>query len=215
MNNRLQSGFACLLLAVSSIAVAGVKLQPFADSSLANWKQRSFVGYTQYQLITDSGVRVLKGSANAAASMLYKQSDVSLLDTPRLSWHWKIDNVFTGTDEQTRDGDDFPARVYVVYRHGQLPWQTYAISYVWASHTPINNSWESPFTKKSKLIALQSGDSLAGLWQFETRNVADDFETLFNVKVSSLAGIAVMVDADNTGKSVAAYFGAIQFSSEQ
>jgi len=64
------------------------------------------------------------------------------------------------------------------------------------------------------MLALKSGNTLAGQWQFESRNVADDFATLFDVEVDSLNGIAVMVDADNTGKSTVAYFGAIQFSGE-
>ncbi|MEE9333201.1 MAG: DUF3047 domain-containing protein [Granulosicoccaceae bacterium] len=214
-SDRPLSSVFCLLLVASTYAMADTELQPFTDLSLDDWQQRSFVGHTQYQLTTDNGTRVLKGSANAKASLLYKQLDISLVDTPMLSWHWKIDNVFTDTNEQTRDGDDFPARVYVVYRYGRFAWQTYAINYVWASHTPKDDSWNSPYTNKSKLIAVQSGNTLAGQWQFETRNVADDFATLFNVEVGSLAGIAVMVDADNTGKSAVAHFGAIQFNREQ
>ena len=215
MSGKRLSGIACLLIAASTFAVADINIQPFADSTLSGWQQRSFVGYSQYQLTTDNGIRVLRGSANAEASLLYKQFDVSLLDTPQLSWFWKIDNVFTGTDEQTRDGDDFPARVYVVYQYGRFSWQSYAINYVWASHTPKGNSWRSPYTHKTKLIAVQSGDALAGQWLFETRNVADDFETLFDVDVDSLNGIAVMVDTDNTGKSAVAHFGEIRFSGEQ
>ena len=215
MSAKLLKSLAWLILTYSAGALADTKLEPFTDSSLALWTERSLVGNTQYELTTDNSVSVLKGSANATASLLYKEYDISLLTTPLLSWHWKIDDVFTNTDEQTRDGDDFPARVYVVHRYGRFPWQSYAINYVWASHTPKGNSWTNPFTKKSKMIALQSGGSLAGLWQHESRNVADDFATLFDVEVESLNGIAVMVDADNTGKSAVAYFGAIQFSSEQ
>ena len=212
---KLLSCIAWPLLIASAFAVADTKLQPFADTSLALWKERSLVGNTQYQLTMDNGVSVLRGSANAKASLLYKEFYVSLLATPLLSWHWKINGVFNGTDEKTRDGDDFPARVYVVYRYGRFPWQSYTINYVWASHTPKHESWFSPYTKKSKLIAVQSGNTLAGTWQYETRNVADDFAVLFDVDVESLSGVAVMVDADNTGQSAVAQFGAIQFSSEQ
>ncbi len=220
LGTSLLSSVAWLLLSANAFAVADVKLhastlQPFADTSLALWKEHSFVGNTQYQLTSDNGVSVLKGSAKASASLLYKEFEVSLSATPLLSWHWKIDSVFEGTDERTREGDDFPARVYVVYRHGFLPWQSYAINYVWASNTPKDESWDSPYTTKSKMIAVQSGNTLAGSWQYETRNVADDFAELFDVDIKSLNGVAVMVDADNTGLSAVAHFGAIEFSNGQ
>ncbi len=215
MNAKFLSGMAWLMLSASALAMADTPLMPFTDRTLALWQERSFTGNTEYELTSDNGTRVLRGIANAEASLLYKEFEISLLETPRLSWHWKVENVFTGIDEQTRSGDDFPARVYVAYRYGRFPWQTYVINYVWASHTPIDQSWSSPYTKKSKLIALQSGDTLAGQWQHQSRNVADDFATLFDVEVKSLSGLAVMVDSDNTGKSAVAYFGAIQFSSEQ
>jgi hypothetical protein len=202
----------CLLLAMNAQAIDLELPQPFTDTSLSDWEQQSFVGNSIYKLTEDQGIRVLKGSANASASLLYKRNEVSLESTPNLSWFWKIDKVFDDNDEQTRAGDDFPARVYVAYQYGFLPFQSYVINYVWASHTPKDDVWVSPFNKKSKHIALRSGDKLAGKWQFERRDVAADFERLFGVEVNTIEGIAIMVDADNTGQSAVAHFGAIEFS---
>ncbi len=202
----------CLLLAAHAQAMEIKQPQPFADTSLAEWEQQSFVGNSIYELTEDSGVRVLQGSADATASLLYKQKEVSLDSTPNLTWFWKVDKVYAGNNEQSRDGDDFPARVYVAYQYGMLPFQTYVINYVWASHTPIDNVWVSPYSNKSKHIALRSGDELAGQWQFESRDVAADFQKLFGIEVNTIEGIAIMVDADNTGQSAVAQFGAIEFS---
>lgn len=203
---------SCVLLATAAHAMEIKLPQPFTETSLANWEQRSFVGNSIYELTEDSGVRVLQGSADATASLLYKQSKVSLDSTPKLSWFWKVDNVYTGNNEQSRDGDDFPARIYVAYQYGLLPFQSYVINYVWASHTPRDSVWVSPYTKTSKHIALRSGNELAGQWQFESRDVAADFQRLFDVEVNTIEGIAIMVDADNTGQSAVAHFGAIEFS---
>ncbi len=186
--------------------------KPFTDVSLDDWQQRSFQGNSQYRLVTDQGVRVLQAKADGQASLLYKQQKVSLRDTPILSWYWKINDVFSNIDEQSRDGDDFSARVYVAYQYGRLPWQVYVINYVWASHTPKGQTWTNPYSNKSRMIAVQSGGDLAGKWQHEERDVAADFKTLFNVEVTKLGAIAIMVDADNTGQSATAHFGAIGFS---
>jgi len=188
---------------------------PFVEGTLEQWQERSFAGRSKYELAEDDGIRVLRGSTDGQASMLYKKLNISLTQTPNLSWHWKVNRTFGDIDEQTLMGDDFPARIYVAYRYGKFPWQIYAINYVWASHSPVGSSWTSPYTKKSKIIAIQSGKTLAGHWQHETRNVAEDFASLFNVEIKALEGLAVMVDGDNTGMSAVAHFGAIQFNPDQ
>jgi len=205
----ISMGFTSVVLAASTARA------PFPDSTLDAWQERSFKGHSQYELVGEGKDRTLRASTNGQASMLYKELTIALTDTPILSWQWKVENVFNNTNEQTRKGDDFPARVYVAYRYGKFPWQVYAISYVWASHSPIGDSWSSPYTKKAKIIALQSGSSNLNQWQFESRNVVNDFAQAFGVNVRALDGVAVMVDADNTGMSAVAHFAAIEFHRER
>ena len=134
--------------------------------------------------------------------------------TPWVHWSWRVENTLGPIEEQTKAGDDFPGRLYVVVRTGFLPWETTAVNYVWSSSTDIGTHWVSPFTEKSVMIALQSGDEETGQWQHERRNVVDDFKQFFNLDVKQIDGYAVMVDADNTGKQATAYFGNISFSSQ-
>jgi len=155
---------------------------------------------------------VLKGSAKGTASVLYREQRVSVADTPFLNWSWRIENTFGGIDEQSKRGDDFPARLYVVVRTGFLPWETVAVNYVWSSSTPVDTSWVSPFTKKSIMVAIQSGEEGIGAWRHERRNVVADFRTFFDMEIDKIDGYAVMVDGDNTGKTATAFFGNIAFT---
>ncbi|MCL5884091.1 MAG: DUF3047 domain-containing protein [Deltaproteobacteria bacterium] len=51
---------------------------------------------------------------------------------PRLSWSWKIVRTIGKGDERTKAGDDYAARVYVVFP-SVLFWKTRAVNYIWAN----------------------------------------------------------------------------------
>lgn len=186
-------------------------IKPFPDNTLNDWKEKSFVGNTSYQLITEQDTTVLKGEANSSASVLYKKGNINLTRQPWLEWSWKIENTYPDINEKTRDGDDFPARLYVTAQVGFLPWETIAINYVWSSSQPLNSVWQSPFTDKSMMVSVQSGPKHQGQWVSQRRNIVTDFKQLFNVDVKQISGYAVMVDGDNAFQSGTAYFGNIDF----
>ena len=183
----------------------------FPDNVLDSWQEKSFVGNTSYTLIEERGVTVLRASADKTASVLYKEEVIDLTLTPWLEWSWKIDSTYTNLAEKTREGDDFPARIYVTAQIGFLPWDTIAINYVWSSAEPLYAVWASPFTEKSKMMAVQSGQRLAGRWVNQRRNIKTDFKQLFNIDVNQINGYAVMVDGDNALQTGTAYFGNIDF----
>ena len=186
----------------------------FANGSMEGWTERSFVGNTRYEMVTEADTPVLKGHTQEMASILYREEDVDLLETPVVNWSWKVDRVFSDTNEQTKDGDDFPARLYVVAQTGFLPWETMAINYVWSSHLPIGEFWANPYTDKAKMIVMDSGELNVGRWVAHSRNVAEDFMTLFDTEIDEINGFAVMVDGDNSKQESVAWFGEISFSSE-
>jgi hypothetical protein len=184
----------------------------FAPTSLDDWSERSFSGKTDYQLVEDSGLRVLKGHTQGKASILYREQTVDLTKNPVIHWSWKVDRTYMNIDEQAREGDDFPARLYVVAQVGFLPWETVAINYVWASEVAEGESWTNPHTNKAKMIAVQSGNAHVGSWTVQSRNVVEDFKTRFGMDIKELSGFAVMVDGDNGRREATAWFGEIDFS---
>lgn len=184
---------------------------PFAKQNLEGWKERSFEGKTDYRLVEDQGVAVLQGHTQGQASVLYRENKVDVSSTPWLEWSWKVDQVYTDIDERTREGDDFPARLYVVVQTGFLPWQTVAINYVWSSQQDIEEDWANPFTDKAHMVVVQSGQEQAGEWVHERRNVVEDFRKYHGIDVASLDGYAVMVDGDNGNRNATSWFGEIRF----
>lgn len=205
-------GATVILVGLSVHSLAMESVTHFPDTTLDGWEERSFVGYSSYELTTEAGIRVLKASTEGKASLLYREGTVELSETPLLNWWWKIDGVYDNRAEQTREGDDFPARIYVVARTGFLPWESLSLNYVWASSSNLGSSWVSPFTEKSVMVALQSGPALSGEWIYEERNVLQDFATYFGIEITQINGLAVMVDGDNSGHAGTAYFGGIEFT---
>jgi hypothetical protein len=204
----LGSAFLSNGLALGTDQSSEHPIAPFKDLTLQDWKERSFSGNSQYEIVDVDGTRVLKASTNGTASILYKEKKINLTKTPTISWSWKIDGIYDDIEEQTSQGDDFPARLYVVSKTGRLPWQTLAINYVWSSNQDIGKSWPNPFTKKAKMVVVQTGNFKAGQWVTQSRNIATDFKTLFGRDVTSIDGYAVMVDGDN------AWFADINFEAE-
>ncbi|MEH6652456.1 MAG: DUF3047 domain-containing protein [Motiliproteus sp.] len=186
-----------------------------ANVNEQEWDERSFVGHTQYSFYRQDGKEIIKGESSGTSSILYRRSLIDLTQRPVLRWRWKIKNTY-GVDinEQSREGDDYPARLYVVVKTGLFPWQTLAVNYVWSSSGQVGDTWQSAYTEKSQMVALRAGDHHVGRWLSEERNVVADFKRLFDIDVSTLEGYAVMVDGDNTGSSGAAWFSDIRFEEE-
>ncbi len=185
----------------------------FTPSSLeSDWDERSFRKNTEYKIVDLDGAKVLHGYTNGTASILYREEAISLKDTPQITWSWKIDRTFPNDKEKVRSGDDFPARVYVAAQIGFLPWETLAITYVWASEIPKDETWINPFTEKGIMVALQSGDEFVGQWMMQSRNLAEDFKNLHDIDLDEISAYAVMIDGDNTNVEGNAWFGNIKFS---
>ena len=205
----------CVALVFAGFLIPGIVLsatnKPQSLGSLG-WKEKSFSGNTLYTLENSGNTPVIRGQTKGNASALYQYSEIDLNSTPFLSWKWKVSNVFVNTREKQKSGDDFPARLYVIYQRGMFKWNTVAINYVWSSQHPVGDSWDSAYTSKAKIVVMQSGETNAGTWVNEKRNIVEDFKTLFNIDVSSLKGYALMVDGDNTGGTATGWFADIAFS---
>ncbi|WP_221893646.1 DUF3047 domain-containing protein [Bathymodiolus japonicus methanotrophic gill symbiont] len=157
-----------------------VVISHFSNSTLNDWQQKSFKDYTQYQLISLSGQPVLQAKSTATASSLYKEVHVDLLKTPYLNWSWRIEKKLPISNEQSKQGDDFTARIYLILKGKWFFWQTKAINYVWANHSPINSAWENPFAGANvMMIAVRSKNDQTQQWYTEKRNVLADFKTYF------------------------------------
>ncbi|WP_459944794.1 DUF3047 domain-containing protein [Desulfocastanea catecholica] len=206
--------YFCLFLTsmvFSTSTLASTKelaVSDFAREGLAGWNTKIFAGETRYQLVQDDGKVVLQAVSQAAASCLIKEMEFQPAEYRYLRWSWKIDKTIEGGDEKTKAGDDYAARLYVVFP-GRFFWQTRAINYIWANQLAENASIANAFTAQAMMLAVQSGPASAGKWVSEERDIWADYRRLFGEEPKKAAAIAIMTDTDNTGESAVAWYGDI------
>ena len=189
---------------------------------------------TRYTLVDDAGVTVVKAEANASASALSRDIKVNLADYPTLKWRWKISNLLKNSDISRKDGDDFPARVYVMFDYPleklslgsrtalrlaralhdpKLPAAT--LCYVWDGKAPAGTIVPSSYTSLMRMIVVESGGARVNRWLDMERDVAADFKAAFGEEAPPVLAVAIATDTDNTGESAVAFFGDISFNKQK
>ena len=185
--------------------------------------------HTSYRLVADDGTTVLQAVADASASGLVHRMRIDPKEHPFIEWRWKVNNVLLKGDVRRKDGDDYPARVYITFDydpaklgftdtmkykaikllHGEVPVR--AITYIWESKAPEGTVVPNPYTNWVMMIVVESGKTRAGRWVKEKRNIYEDYKKAFGEEPGRITGVAVMTDTDNTGESAIAYYGDILF----
>lgn len=185
---------------------------------------------TQYVLSNENGVEVLHASAKSSMLGLIKHERVDLAKTPILCWRWKVKAVVANADMTTKAGDDYAARLYVLYDvpvatlsfsdrvkirlaksiyGADIP--TAALNYIWDNQHPIGTIQANAYTDRTRMWVLQSGNSKAGTWQHEARDVTKDFEKAFDGPAPDVVGLAIATDTDNTKTEAEAWYGEPHF----
>lgn len=203
-----------IVLGVQNASSPVLRLGQFSKADLTGWEPEYFVGETLYRLVPiKENSTVLCAESQGSASGLVRKVPVDLKKTPYLNWSWRITSAFIHNDEKTKQGDDYPARIYLVIDGGLLFWQTKALNYVWAGRAPVDSLWVSPYISDNvKLLAVQSGNSRAGAWQNQKRNVLNDLKKAFGKSITQIDAIAIMTDTDNTGNKAETCYGDIFFT---
>jgi len=198
---------AILAAGAGSAAAPEIPVGRFSLGELAGWTDQPFKGKTVYTL--DGGY--LKAHSVNAGSGLIKKFAADTHRYQRLSWSWKIDHSLSREDITLKKGDDFAARIYVVFPRG-LFWRTRAINYVWAHKLPKGGEAPSPYTSNSRIVAVESGDDKAGTLVHEERNIYEDYRRIFGEEPPQLGGVAIMTDTDDTHDEATAWYGDITLS---
>ena len=148
---------------------------------------------------------------------------------PVIEWRWKILNLLKKSDIATKEGDDYPARVYVLFDYDihKLPFSVRvkirlarmygaevplaALCYVWDGKAAAGTSVWSAYTDRVRVIVVESGGANLGKWVTIRRDVAADFRAAFGEDPPAISGVVLATDTDNTGESATAFYGDIQF----
>lgn len=199
-----------LLLAPAAHAASRL-IDDFEQGLAPAWEVKSFKGTTDYQVVAEGTGKVLRAESRGTASGLVYPLDYRLDDYPYLSWRWKIARTIAAGDETRKSGDDYAARVYVIFPYWFFP-KTKSINYIWANRLQQGDALPNPFTGNAIMLAVESGPEKVGQWLTERRNVVEDYRRLFGGEPPSRMVVAIMSDTDNTGTTAVAWYDDIAVS---
>lgn len=185
---------------------------------------------TRYNLVDDEGITVIRADSESGAAGLSRTLRVDPVEFPWLRWRWKINNTIEKADLRTKAGDDFPARLYVMFDYplDKLPFAerlqlrlaralfdphlpAATLCYVWDGKATVETIAPSAYTDRVKLIVVESGATRLRQWVDMERNIAHDFRAAFGEDPPPVSGIAIATDTDNTGAVATSFFGDIVF----
>ena len=185
--------------------------------------------HTIYELVKDGPVSVVKAVSEASASGMTKAVAIDPREYPIVRWRWKVENLLQKGNVHRKDGDDYPARLYITFAYepakvrfgrklkyqagralfGDIP--IGALNYIWDGKSPVGTVVDNAFTDFAKMIVVESGPQRIGTWVEEERNVYEDYRAAFGEEPPAISGVAIMSDTDNTKERAVAYYGDIVF----
>lgn len=215
---------SCISFATQAEIETSITLPTFNQQGISQWEQKIFSGKTHYQVVQQDGQDILQAISQGSASGLFLEQRIDLAKTPFINWRWKIQNRLTGLQENTKQGDDYAARIYLVVKKGLFGLNSLAMNYVWSSNYKKGSLWNNAYAGDSvKMLALRDTKAKLDTWYDEKRNVYQDLINLFGDKGSQEANlkayqyidiIALMTDTDDSDNQAESFYGNISFSAD-
>jgi len=152
---------------------------------------------------------------------------------PVVRWRWKVDNVYAQGNLLEKAGDDYPLRVYVMFKYdpakasfgeqvqyGLAKWCTVPIlptaALIISGRTATRSRASIPaLYGQGRLLVLRAGSNDAGKWLEEKVNILDDYRKAFGSEPPTTASIAIMNDSDNTGEAATSSMDYIRVEEDQ
>ena len=224
-----------LLISCLNLYAEGARVFLHEDfNNLQNWRPLFFPKikrHTEYTIEKDGDRSCLRAESNASASGLILNKEFNVFEYPKLTWRWKISNVYLKGNAEEKSGDDYPLRIYVIFKYdpdkasfaqrikygiakaiyGEYPPQS-SLTYIWESKAHNKRIITSPFTEEAKMVILEAGEDKVGRWLQEDVDIVEDYRKAFGNMPPAVASLAIMNDSDNTGERSVSYVDFIEIS---
>lgn len=200
--------FACVSLMLSQpipgTAADSVVVDTFSSCVKSGipcgWRKlKSINGLT---LNRDSGNYYVRLKSNQDIQMIGTKVSIIANEFPYLQWRWRVHVLPSSGKEDIKDQSNSAAGVYVLFKGGFPIGRS--IKYVWSNSLPPGARVISPFSSKSVIFVLRSGEEGLGKWQSEERSVFDDYRKAFGSEPNPINGIAIMTSSDRTHSKASA-----------
>ena len=194
---------------------------------LQNWEGYYFdkiPGHTLYSIEKEGELSILAVRAKASASGIIFNEVFDVYKYPILEWRWMAMNVLEKGDARNKKADDYPLRIYVVFRYdpdrapagmrlkynlakrlkGEFPPHA-GLNYIWANRAHDQRFIPNTYTSSSMMIVMDEGERNTGTWRTHRVSILEDYREAFGEDPPAEAALVVMGDSDNTGEETLGY----------
>lgn len=195
-----------------------------------DWHARPLPGKaaTQYRWVLKDGQGAWHAVADRSASLWRRQLAAPQAPPSEVEFSWFTPELLPGADVRSAEHDDAPVRVVFAFGgdHSKLsmrnrmlfdlahtltgeapPYAT--LMYVWDAQAPLEEVVVGHRSDRVRAVVVESGHKHLKQWRSYRRNLVADYRRAFGEDPGPLLGVAVMTDADNTGRRAEAWYGEI------
>ena len=213
---------AVLVLAAATLAAAqGTPVliedwskQPVGKTGIPNGWQGQNWGSPKYDFVieADGQARVLHMKSQNDGSTINKELKLDLKPTCVLQWRWKAVILPKGGDSRKKETDDQAVQIYVTFPRFPQAVRSRIIGYVWDTTAPAGTIVGSQKAGTVTYVIVRSGAEGLGKWFTESRNVCDDYKSIYGEELAEPAGaVSVAIDSNDTKSAAESYVGEILF----
>ena len=218
-----------------SFSVPGLEI-PVDTTNLDSWAPLNFPkipDHSTFVATVEDQKPAIRIESDASASAIIYSETFSLSETPYLQWSWKVRNIFEAGNAAVKAGDDYPARIYILFEYSpdrvpffqRIPFEmaknlygeyppSEVLNYVWANRSHDEPFMENAFTNRAVMFFVDEGETHVGQWRSHKVNIIEDFEKAFNRSPPDTFTLAIMGDSDNTGESSVSFVRSITLSDQ-
>ena len=176
------------------------------------WAHRTFltVSPADFQMVQDAETPTLQCITNNSASILARDTQIPVAALPTLSWDWKvIQPIESDIDEATKEGDDHPARLFIVFSNEND--ERKAMEIIWSNrkYAPGDYKIIGDFYH---YVANGLNENI-GIWHSETVDLQKIYTDIGGTGTPTLQVLGFFCDSDNTGEQSDALFKNVRLSS--
>ena len=142
-------------------------------------------------------VKAICLKSNSSSFSIQKKVKINAAASPFVVWRWLVKELPAGGDSRNGDKDDQAGQLMVAFANRKT------ISYVWDTTAPVGatSDFSIPFVMKVKTLVVKSGPEDLGKWVAMSRNVYQDYKTLFGGEPPEIEGIRYQINSQHTKTS--------------
>ena len=175
------------------------------DNLPDGWVHRTFLtaSAAEYKMVEDDGDPALQCTTNNSASILARDTQIAVADLPTLSWDWKITQpIVSDIDEATKDGDDHPARFFLVFSNQNGDRK--AMEIIWSNQKYAIGDYK--IIGEFHHYVANGLNENTGTWHSETVDLQQIYADIGGTGTPTLEVLGFFCDSDNTGAQSDAMF---------